>query len=216
MKEISWVLLHTERMIIKTGFYLMRAEERKLQKLVPRRGIPDYFVSGYISQAYAWCAYPRLLRIWIHFSSTYCTRSADFYTRLKPHLTLLFCLPQVLVNKTMCRGEDLNLHELLHTVLNRARLPFRHLGKVFQRTAIILTWLSEKELASQCIITPSCLRVGPCSLTDKVPVFGTVDRGSIPFRGTYSHPSFLTESVNPRDSIPWGPYPPNLRGSEPT
>lgn len=37
-------------------------------------------------------------------------------------------LKSYLKSSVWCRGEDLNLHGSLHTLLKRARLPFRHLG----------------------------------------------------------------------------------------
>ncbi|EKD80774.1 MAG: hypothetical protein ACD_40C00012G0004 [uncultured bacterium] len=40
------------------------------------------------------------------------------------------CSNQTELQALGCRGEDLNLHELLHTHLKRARLPFRHLGNL--------------------------------------------------------------------------------------
>jgi hypothetical protein len=60
---------------------------------VPRRGVPDCFASGRIS----------------HVAS-----QLDVQTRTYGSSSLL-CVG--------CPGEDLNLHELLHTVLSRARLP---------------------------------------------------------------------------------------------
>ena len=41
-------------------------------------------------------------------------------------------LKSYLKSSVWCRGEDLNLHESLHTHLKRARLPFRHLGNICQ------------------------------------------------------------------------------------
>ena len=47
-------------------------------------------------------------------------------------------LKSYLKSSVWCRGEDLNLHELLHTLLKRARLPFRHLGNLLWSTIFIL------------------------------------------------------------------------------
>ena len=43
-----------------------------------------------------------------------------------------------IVEPTMCRREDSNLHGLPHTLLKRARLPFRHFGSTLLTPVLYL------------------------------------------------------------------------------
>src|SRR3989344_2795445 len=44
-----------------------------------------------------------------------------------------------------CRGEELNLHALRHTLLKRARLPFRHPGYTIKYTILYETFSGPRQ-----------------------------------------------------------------------